>query len=220
MILRIGLALLCYVLCLFLPAATLAWFRGWLFFFVMMGTMTLVSLYLRRVNPDVLAGRINRHEGTKHWDQLLTRVFLLPAILAILIVAALDDGRFHWFPVPWWVCVLGYALLISGMVGVTWAESVNKFFEPTVRIQTDRGHNVIDSRSLCNRPTSRLCFHVHFAIRHAPGSWFPVGIDPCRPVLLAPCRADGPGRPDPSGRIARLQGLRPANPLSVDSWVW
>jgi protein-S-isoprenylcysteine O-methyltransferase Ste14 len=28
---------------------------------------------------------------------------------------------------------------------VTWAEAVNKFFEPTVRIQTDRGQTVIDS---------------------------------------------------------------------------
>ena len=28
---------------------------------------------------------------------------------------------------------------------MTWAESVNKFFEPTVRIQTDRGHTVIDT---------------------------------------------------------------------------
>jgi protein-S-isoprenylcysteine O-methyltransferase Ste14 len=59
-------------------------------------------------------------------------------------VAALDDGRYHWFPVPWWVCGIGYVLLIAGMVGLTWAESVNKFFEPTVRIQTDRGHTVID----------------------------------------------------------------------------
>ncbi len=40
--------------------------------------------------------------------------------------------------------MLGYALLIIGMMGVTWAESVNKFFEPTVRIQTDRGQYVID----------------------------------------------------------------------------
>ena len=46
---------------------------------------------------------------------------------------------------PWWGCTLGYALLIAGMVGLTWAESVNKFFEPTVRIQTDRGHRVIDT---------------------------------------------------------------------------
>jgi protein-S-isoprenylcysteine O-methyltransferase Ste14 len=47
--------------------------------------------------------------------------------------------------VPWWGCVLGYALLITGMVGLTWAQAVNKFFEPTVRIQTDRGHKVIDT---------------------------------------------------------------------------
>jgi len=60
-------------------------------------------------------------------------------------MAALDDGRFHWFHLAWWGCVLGYALLITGIVGLTWAESVNKFFEPTVRIQTDRGHKVIDT---------------------------------------------------------------------------
>jgi protein-S-isoprenylcysteine O-methyltransferase Ste14 len=72
-------------------------------------------------------------------------IFILPTMLAIPIVAALDDGRFHWSNLPWWVCVLGYTLLIIGMVGVTWAESVNKFFEPSVRIQTDRGHRVIDS---------------------------------------------------------------------------
>jgi len=41
--------------------------------------------------------------------------------------------------------VLGYTLLIAGIVGLTWAESVNKFFEPTVRIQRDRGHSVIDT---------------------------------------------------------------------------
>jgi protein-S-isoprenylcysteine O-methyltransferase Ste14 len=36
-------------------------------------------------------------------------------------------------------------LLIIGIMGLTWAESVNKFFERTVRIQTDRGHKVIDA---------------------------------------------------------------------------
>ncbi len=59
-------------------------------------------------------------------------------------VAALDDGRFHWFPVPWWVCGLGYVLFLAGFGILVWAEAVNKFFEPTVRIQTDRGQTVID----------------------------------------------------------------------------
>jgi protein-S-isoprenylcysteine O-methyltransferase Ste14 len=137
-------SLLVFALCLFVPAGTLEWVRGWLFCVVMLGGSVVVTLYLRRVNPDVIAGRINPHRGTKRWDRILIATFL-PALIAIPVVAALDDGRFHWLPVPWWVCALGYALVIIGMVGVTWAESVNKFFEPTVRIQTDRGHKVIDT---------------------------------------------------------------------------
>jgi protein-S-isoprenylcysteine O-methyltransferase Ste14 len=35
-------------------------------------------------------------------------------------------------------------LTLGAFAGVTWATSVNKFFEPSVRIQTDRGHRVID----------------------------------------------------------------------------
>ena len=145
MVLSVGLSLLFIMLSLFLPAGTWAWFRGWLLIAVIVVASIPASLYLRRVNPDVIAARVNRHDGTKRWDRLLGLIFILPTMLAMPIVGALDDGRYHWFPVPWWGCVLGYVLLIIGMVGVTWAESANKFFEPSVRIQTDRGHRVIDS---------------------------------------------------------------------------
>jgi protein-S-isoprenylcysteine O-methyltransferase Ste14 len=145
LILSVGWSLLIFVLCLFLPAGTWTWTKGWLFILVIVVASIPATLYLRRVNPEVVAARVNRHDGTKRWDFLLGAIFLLPTMLAIMIVAALDDGRYHWFPVPWWVCGIGYVLLIAGMVGLTWAESVNKFFEPTVRIQTDRGHTVIDS---------------------------------------------------------------------------
>ena len=143
LILNIGWSLLIFVLCLFLPAGTLAWSRGWLFFVVTVAASILISLYLHRVNPDVVAARVNRHQGTKGWDRVLLRLFI-PALVSILPVAALDDGRYHWFSVPWSVCGIGYVLLVAGMAGLTWAESVNKFFEPTVRIQTDRGHTVVD----------------------------------------------------------------------------
>jgi protein-S-isoprenylcysteine O-methyltransferase Ste14 len=36
-------------------------------------------------------------------------------------------------------------LFLMGMGIVTWAESPNKFFEVTFRIQTERGHKVIDT---------------------------------------------------------------------------
>jgi len=141
---NLGGVLLFFVLGLFLPAGTWLWTKGWLFILLFVLASILAMSYLRRVNPEVIAARINRHEGTKRWDRILLAIFF-PTALVIPILAALDDGRFHWFHVPWWGCVLGYTLLIAGLVGVTWAESVNKFFEPSVRIQTDRGHRVIDN---------------------------------------------------------------------------
>jgi protein-S-isoprenylcysteine O-methyltransferase Ste14 len=138
------LTLLAFVVCLFLPAGTWAWPRGWLFFSFVVAASIVITLYLRRANPDVIAARVNRHEGTKGWDRWVLGL-LIPALVSILPVAALDDGRYHWHLVPWWACGIGYALVIAGFVGFTWAEAVNKFFEPTVRIQADRGHTVIDT---------------------------------------------------------------------------
>jgi protein-S-isoprenylcysteine O-methyltransferase Ste14 len=138
------LTLLAFVVCLFLPAGTWAWPRGWLFSSVVIAASIVFGLYLRRANPDVIAARVNRHEGTEGWDRWVLGL-LIPALVSILPVAALDDGRFRWSQVPWWACGIGYVLLITGLAGFTWAESVNKFFEPTVRIQADRGHTVIDT---------------------------------------------------------------------------
>jgi protein-S-isoprenylcysteine O-methyltransferase Ste14 len=41
--------------------------------------------------------------------------------------------------------VLGYVLLCVGFFVSVWAESVNEFAEPSARIQTERGHKVIDT---------------------------------------------------------------------------
>jgi protein-S-isoprenylcysteine O-methyltransferase Ste14 len=129
---------------MFLPAGSWAWTTGWLFIGVFLGTLAVVALFLWRVNPEVIVARTGVHEGTKRWDKILLR-FFLPAVYGIIPVAALDAGRFHWLPVPWWVYGIGYVLFLLGMGIITWAEAVNKFFEVTVRIQTERGHKVIDT---------------------------------------------------------------------------
>lgn len=131
-------------LLMFLPAGTWAWPKGWLFVLILLGVISAVFVVLHRVNPEVIVARSSFHEGTKGWDKILLGVYF-PAMAAVLLVAALDDGRFHWFPIEWWVCIIGYALLLVGIGIVTWAEAVNKFFEVTVRIQADRGHEVIDT---------------------------------------------------------------------------
>ena len=129
---------------MFVPAGTWTWTKGWLLLGVFFGTIAVVYLYLWRVNPEVVVARTSSYKSSKRWDRILLAL-LRPALFAILPGAALDDGRFHWFAVPWWVCVLGYVLFLAGMGIVTWAVAVNKFFEPVVRIQTERGHKVIDT---------------------------------------------------------------------------
>ena len=45
----------------------------------------------------------------------------------------------------WWFVGLGYLLLTTGTAITAWAQAVNRFFEPGVRIQTERGHHVVET---------------------------------------------------------------------------
>ena len=113
---------------------------------------------------------------------------------------------------------LGYVLLIAGLAGLTWAESVNKFFEPTVRIQTDRGHRVIDTGpyAIVRHPGYVAAFL--FFTGHAPGPGLLVGFDPRRPVVPALGRANDLGGPNSAGRVGGLRGIRTASPIQAGSW--
>jgi protein-S-isoprenylcysteine O-methyltransferase Ste14 len=211
LVIGIGAVLLGVGLCLFVPAGSIAWLRGWLLVFVYVATLTIVTLYLRRVNPEVIAARINRHEGTKRWDRILIRIFMLFEA-SILIVAALDDGRFHWFPVPWWGCVLGYLLLLAGIAGIAWAESANKFFEPNVRIQTDRGHRVIDTGpyGIIRHPGYASAFLLYLGLPLALGSLWALlpAIVLCLLVVLRTVWEDQTLREELAGYAAYAQRVR------------
>jgi protein-S-isoprenylcysteine O-methyltransferase Ste14 len=129
-------------LVLFLAAGDLTWFKGWLFVSACLAVNLLIVPYIWRVNPELLVARTSIR-FVKRWDKIWA-CFAIPSLIAIFLVAALDDGRFHWLPVPWWVCAVGYLLFLSAMPIGTWVGAVNKFAEPGVRIQTERGHKVID----------------------------------------------------------------------------
>ncbi len=129
---------------LFGAAGTWHWPRGWMFFGAYCLLTAIACTWLWIVNPEIFAARRKIQKGTKGWDVALTLVIIV-AFIGLLIVPALDDGRFHWAPQPDSVTWLGYLLFAPGFMGLTWATSVNRHFEATVRIQTDRGHQVIST---------------------------------------------------------------------------
>jgi protein-S-isoprenylcysteine O-methyltransferase Ste14 len=173
-------------LLLFLPAGTVGWRKGWLFLLVFIATNALAVPYIWRVHPELLLAR-SRIRLAKRWDKILGWIMIATA-MAIIPVAALDDGRFHWQPVPQRVCGLGYVLFIIGMVVGTWVGSVNKFAEPAVRIQTERGHKVIDTGpyAIVRHPGYVAGVPLFAGIALALGSlwaWVPVGLTSCLLVL-------------------------------------
>lgn len=102
-------------------------------------------------------------------------------MLAISPVAALDDGRFQWSRMSWWFVGVGYLLLTIGTAITAWAQGVNRFFEPGVRIQTERSHHVVDSGpyAIVRHPGYFAACLLFAGIALAFGSWWalvPAGI--------------------------------------------
>lgn len=129
---------------MFWPAGTWDWPHGWRFMAVFWTATLIACAWLWVTNPELFRARRKIQKGTKGWDQALTVVIIL-AFAAVMPVSALDDGRYHWSALPEWAVILGYILFVVGFFGFSRAQSVNRFFEATVRIQADRGHEVISS---------------------------------------------------------------------------
>ena len=137
--------LLVLILALFLPAGKITWWRGWIFVIVYLATSAAATAYLWRTNPEVVVARSTIHRQGQPAAQALLLAGLLVAFIAIFTVAALDAMRYHWSSVSPWLTIVGYALYLTGTAGQVWALRVNKFAEPSVRIQTERQQRVVDT---------------------------------------------------------------------------
>lgn len=132
------------IVVLFWLAGRLDWISGWVYAGIMTCGQSISALYLWHKNPELLKQRGKIGKGTKKWDKIILGLFGA-AYMAIIVVAALDAGRYQWSQMPSWLWWIGATMYAFFIIGTTWAMAINPFFEKTVRIQNDRGHRVIDS---------------------------------------------------------------------------
>lgn len=158
---------------IFLPAGTIAWWPGWAFLAVLISAFGVSALVIARVNPMIYRARSRFQPGTKSWDKAILAA-ILPAMVAILPVAALDAGRFHWSAVPGWAVLSGYIGVLGGVAVTAWAQAVNPFFEPGVRIQSERHQRVIDvgPYRLVRHPGYIAALFLFFGMAFALGSFW------------------------------------------------
>ena len=195
---------------IFLPAGTIAWRPGWIFLAVLILGFGTSALVLARVNPMIYRARSRFQAGTKSWDKALLAV-ILPAMAAVLPVAALDAGRFHWSGVPAWAVLSGYVGVLAGIAVTGWAQAVNPFFEPGVRIQSERHQRVIDigPYRFVRHPGYIAALFLFFGMALALGSFWALVPAALAAVLLVLrtswedqlLRAELPGYDDYSRRV-------------------
>jgi protein-S-isoprenylcysteine O-methyltransferase Ste14 len=144
---RVGLAValmaLVFAVLLFAPAGRLDWTPGWLYLGLITAYVCITWACLLRWNPELIAYRMRFGEGTKTWDKLWAALFA-PVMIAVYVVAGCEARAGASGPTGS-VWLLGLAIFVAGSALLTGSMVVNPFFEKTVRIQTDRGHRVIDT---------------------------------------------------------------------------
>ena len=128
---------------LFGAAGTLAvpMFWAYLVLFAVLGLAASVAVYL--LSPDLVKERVRPGEGEE--DRVTVRALNL-LMFAQLLLAGLDVGRLHWSAtVPLPLQILGLVGFAMGMGLTTWAMLVNRFFSSAVRLQPDRGQQLVSS---------------------------------------------------------------------------
>jgi protein-S-isoprenylcysteine O-methyltransferase Ste14 len=113
-------------------------------FWAYLGVWAISMLFgIAIVDRGLIRERMRPGPGGKDY---VTAYLLAPLWLGQCIIAALDVGRYHWSDnVPWVVQMISLFAMCASAGVTVWAEAVNRFFSPVIRIQTERGHHVISS---------------------------------------------------------------------------
>ena len=130
---------------LFAAAGTWQWGAAWVYVLFSLGGFALAGIFVIRKNPEIIneRGRGHKAQDTKPFDKKFTKLYMpLPFLLPI--VAGLDY-RFGWSSMPLALQIIGFVGLFPATILPYWAMAVNDYLTTTVRIQTDRGHQVCDS---------------------------------------------------------------------------
>jgi protein-S-isoprenylcysteine O-methyltransferase Ste14 len=132
---------------LFAAAGTLRWAWGWVYVGLGLAVTLASRLIVLRTNPDLLQERARfvQSEGIEPWDRWLMPLVGLVGPISLALVAGLDH-RLGWSPsLPSWLPWVGLFSVTLGYAWATWALAANRFFSAVVRIQSERGHTVVDN---------------------------------------------------------------------------
>jgi protein-S-isoprenylcysteine O-methyltransferase Ste14 len=157
---------------LFVPAKRLDWWQAWAAVGIMSAWVIATALVILRFHPALLAERLGPRRGAKRWDTAIMSLLGLTQ-LARYILAGLDQ-RYGWsgaFPLNVQIAALVFGA--AGYALVVWATASNAFFSQIVRLQSERGQQVVMKGPYhwVRHPAYAGAILFEIAVPLALGSW-------------------------------------------------
>jgi protein-S-isoprenylcysteine O-methyltransferase Ste14 len=129
-------------LLLFVPAGRVDWPAAWILSGLYAVSLLAYALWGTLKAPDLLKERSQVADNVKAWDRVIMAIYTV-LLLLTLVLAGLDAGRYRWSDVPFIGQVLGLAGVFLAAALIFWTILTNAYLGRMVRIQEDRGHQVV-----------------------------------------------------------------------------
>jgi len=126
----------------FAIAGRVTWWQGWAFLITFIAFVSVLVWRLSKLDPELVRERNQPAEKAEPWDRAVMGIYTA-ALFILLIVTALDGGRYLWSSVPLVIQLLGWLLVIAACLMVWHVMMTNAYLSSWARLQEDRGQVVV-----------------------------------------------------------------------------
>jgi protein-S-isoprenylcysteine O-methyltransferase Ste14 len=121
-------------LILFLPAGSLSYWQGWLWWGVISGMTLYITAYFVTRDPGLLARRMKIQE--KEPLPLMVRILSLLSLVTYLLPGF--DYRFHWSAVPVWLVICAALLVLIGYILIFRVFKENSYAATIIQVEKEQ----------------------------------------------------------------------------------
>jgi protein-S-isoprenylcysteine O-methyltransferase Ste14 len=150
------------------------WIEGWVVAGLFTAYLVGTSLWVARYAQGLAAERVRAVAKPGNLHEKIILIWVVVVHIILIVVAALDGGRYGWSNMSIGAKVAGFALLATYILLNLWTMVNNPFLSAVARIQADRGHHVVASGPyrVIRHPMYTATCLMGIAIPLALGSWW------------------------------------------------
>jgi protein-S-isoprenylcysteine O-methyltransferase Ste14 len=167
---------LLFIVLIFWPAGTFAYWQGWLFLAVFAASSVGFTVYLAAYDRPLLERRMKAGPlQEREWSQKIIVSLIFLTFFASIVLPVLDY-RYGWSPVAPWVSILGDIVIVLSFFFIFWVTRVNSFAASTIRVEHDQ--QVIDTGPYAHvrHPMYAGAIWLFLGMPLALGSWWSLGL--------------------------------------------